>query len=83
MTFYDQFEGKNALDGVEMGEDFDAISGATITSKAVGALADKGAAVIMTILGQSPAPEPVLQSEESDSVSSATEKSSSKEASNE
>lgn len=83
MTFYDQFEGKNALDGVEMGEDFDAISGATITSKAVGALADKGAEVIMTILGQSPAPEPVIQSEESDSVSSATEKSSSKEASNE
>ena len=41
-TFYDQFEGKNAKGGFKAGENFDAISGATITSVAVASLINEG-----------------------------------------
>ena len=41
-TFYGQFEGKNAKDGFKAGENFDAISGATITSLAVSSLINEG-----------------------------------------
>ena len=45
-TFYGQFAGKKASDGFIAGETFDAISGATITSKAVGAILEKGASTM-------------------------------------
>lgn len=41
-TFYGQFEGKNAAAGFKAGENFDAISGATITSVAVASLINEG-----------------------------------------
>ncbi len=41
-TFYGQFEGKSALGGFTVGENFDAISGATITSVAVASLINEG-----------------------------------------
>ncbi len=41
-TFYGQFEGKNAKGGFTVGENFDAISGATITSVAVSSLINEG-----------------------------------------
>lgn len=41
-TFYGQFEGKNAKDGFTEGKNFDAISGATITSVAVSSLINEG-----------------------------------------
>ena len=41
-TFYGQFEGKNAKGGFKAGENFDAISGATITSVAVASLINEG-----------------------------------------
>ena len=41
-TFTQQFEGVNAENGVAIGENFDAITGATITSKGVGALITQG-----------------------------------------
>ena len=41
-TFYGQFEGKNAKEGFEAGKNFDAISGATITSVAVSSLINEG-----------------------------------------
>ena len=41
-TFYGQFEGKNAAAGFKAGENFDAISGATITSVAVALLINEG-----------------------------------------
>ena len=41
-TFYGQFEGKNAKPGFKAGENFDAISGATITSVAVSSLINEG-----------------------------------------
>lgn len=41
-TFYGQFEGKNAKEGFKAGENFDAISGATITSVAVSSLINEG-----------------------------------------
>ncbi len=41
-TFYGQFEGKNAKDGFTVGKNFDAISGATITSVAVSSLINEG-----------------------------------------
>ena len=41
-TFYGQFEGKNAKDGFTAGKNFDAISGATITSLAVSSLINEG-----------------------------------------
>ena len=41
-TFYGQFEGKNAKSGFKAGQNFDAISGATITSVAVSSLINEG-----------------------------------------
>lgn len=41
-TFYGQFQGKNAKKGFFAGENFDAISGATITSVAVSSLINEG-----------------------------------------
>lgn len=41
-TFYGQFEGKNAKDRFTAGKNFDAISGATITSIAVSSLINEG-----------------------------------------
>ncbi|MBP3710128.1 MAG: FMN-binding protein [Treponema sp.] len=41
-TFYGQFAGKNANDGFVPGQTFDAISGATITSRSVGNLLSQG-----------------------------------------
>ena len=41
-TFYGQFQGKNAKSGFKVGENFDAISGATITSVAVSSLINEG-----------------------------------------
>jgi len=41
-TFYGQFEGKNAREGFTAGKNFDAISGATITSVAVSSLINEG-----------------------------------------
>ena len=47
-TFYGQFEGKNAKGGFTAGENFDAISGATITSVAVSSLVNEGTKNILT-----------------------------------
>lgn len=41
-TFYGQFEGVNAKGGLKAGENFDAISGATITSVSAAALIEEG-----------------------------------------
>ena len=41
-TFYGQFEGKNAKTAFKAGQNFDAISGATITSVAVSSLINEG-----------------------------------------
>ncbi len=41
-TFYGQFEGVDARNGLKAGENFDAISGATITSRAAAALIEEG-----------------------------------------
>ena len=49
-TFFGQFEGKNAKDGFKAGETFDAISGATITSKGVGELLNAGTKSITAYL---------------------------------
>lgn len=43
-TFYGQFSGKDAKNGFTAGENFDAISGATITSVGVAALINEGTA---------------------------------------
>lgn len=44
LTFYDQFTGKSSKDGFKAGENFDAISGATITSNGIADLMNAGAA---------------------------------------
>ncbi len=49
-TFYGQFTGKKVADGFIAGETFDAISGATITSKGVANLLSDGTAVLTGIL---------------------------------
>lgn len=49
-TFYDQFTGKNAENGFLMNESFDAISGATITSRAVGELVNEACAALKKVL---------------------------------
>ena len=51
-TFYDQFEGKNAKDGFVAGQNFDAISGATITSEAVSSLINEGTKNILSYFNQ-------------------------------
>ena len=49
-TFYGQFEGKNAHDGFTAGQTFDTISGATITSVAVGNLIQAGTECLFAVL---------------------------------
>ena len=49
-TFYGQFTGKKVADGFVAGETFDAISGATITSKGVATLLSDGTSVLMSLL---------------------------------
>ena len=51
-TFYGQFEGKNAKYGFKAGENFDAISGATITSVAVSSLINEGTKNILEYFNQ-------------------------------
>ena len=51
-TFYGQFEGKNAKNGFKAGENFDAISGATITSVAVSSLINEGTENILEYFNQ-------------------------------
>ena len=51
-TFYGQFEGKNAKEGFVAGENFDAISGATITSVAVSSLINEGTKNILEYFKQ-------------------------------
>ena len=51
-TFYGQFEGKNAKDGFVAGQNFDAISGATITSEAVSSLINEGTKNILSYFNQ-------------------------------
>lgn len=46
-TFYEQFAGKSALTGFNDGKNFDAISGATISSKGLGNLVDQGTSVLL------------------------------------
>lgn len=46
-TFYGQFTGKNAKDGFMNGSNFDGISGATITSDAIGNLVHEGSLSIL------------------------------------
>lgn len=50
-TFSGQFEGKNAKDGFVIGETFDAISGATITSNGVAGLLTVGTQTLLNYLG--------------------------------
>ena len=51
-TFYGQFEGKNAKDGFVAGQNFDAISGATITSESVSSLINEGTKNILSYFNQ-------------------------------
>lgn len=46
-TFYEQFAGKSAFAGFNNGNNFDAISGATISSKGLGNLVDQGTSVLL------------------------------------
>lgn len=45
-TFYGQFQGKDATNGFSINNNFDAISGATITSRGVGDLLTEGSKVL-------------------------------------
>lgn len=49
-TFYGQFSGKDAKNGFTLGENFDAISGATITSVGVATLINEGTASMIKYL---------------------------------
>ena len=49
-TFYGQFTGKKIADGFVAGETFDAISGATITSKGVANLLSDGTAILYSVI---------------------------------
>lgn len=51
-TFYGQFEGKNAKDGFVIGQTFDAISGATITSNGVANLLTEGTGSLLKYLAK-------------------------------
>ena len=50
-TFYGQVEGKNAKDGFEKDKNFDAISGATITSNGVANLLKAGTETLLSYIG--------------------------------
>ncbi len=49
-TFYGQFTGKNAKDGFILGVTFDAIAGATITSKGIGVIMEQATACMSSVL---------------------------------
>ena len=49
-TFYGQFTGFKVAEGFTVNQTFDGISGATITSKAIGDLVSHGTAVICSYL---------------------------------
>ena len=53
-TFYGQFAGKSALMGFSDGQNFDAISGATISSKALGNLVTEGTGVLLKYFEEHP-----------------------------
>ncbi|MCR4733662.1 MAG: FMN-binding protein [Treponema sp.] len=48
LTFYDQFSGKSAKNGFTVNENFDCISGATITSKGIGDLVTQASKSMLT-----------------------------------
>lgn len=50
LTFYDQFAGKDAKKGFKINENFDAITGATITSNAIGDLMTEGTSCLLKVL---------------------------------
>lgn len=50
VTFYDQFAGKDAKNGFKINENFDAITGATITSNAIGDLMTEGTSCLLKVL---------------------------------
>ncbi len=50
LTFYDQFTGKTAKDGFKAGTNFDAITGATITSNGIGAMITEGTNCLLKYL---------------------------------
>ncbi len=50
-TFYGQFEGKKADNGFSVGQNFDAISGATITSVGIGNLITEATSSMLKYLG--------------------------------
>lgn len=50
-TFYGQFEGKKAADGFTAGKNFDAISGATITSVGIANLINEATSSMLKYLG--------------------------------
>ncbi len=52
-TFYGQFEGKKASEGFVLGNTYEAISGATITSTSVGKLLEQAAFTAGEVLGSS------------------------------
>lgn len=50
LTFYDQFAEKDAKNGFKINENFDAITGATITSNAIGDLMTEGTSCLIKVL---------------------------------
>lgn len=50
VTFYDQFTGKSAKSGFTAGTNFDAITGATITSNGIGAMVTEGTGCLLKYL---------------------------------
>jgi len=50
LTFYDQFTGKDSKKGFKAGETFDAITGATITSNAIGEMLSEGTSCLVKLL---------------------------------
>lgn len=50
LTFYDQFTGKSAKNGFTAGTNFDAITGATITSDGIGAMVTEGTSCLLKYL---------------------------------
>lgn len=50
LTFYDQFTGKSAKEGFKAGTNFDAITGATITSNGIGAMVTEGTSCLLKYL---------------------------------
>lgn len=49
-TFYGQFEGVNAKDSLVVGTDFEAITGATITSRSIGTMVTNAAKVVSSYI---------------------------------